>query len=61
MDKKITDVLMVALVFAVYGVLLFYVYTNPSTDLTGKIIDAFILLASNICTFFFTKHQIDKV
>jgi len=33
---------------------------NVDKEVTTKIIEAFIILASNICTFFFTKHQIEK-
>ena len=60
MDNKITNFLMISIVYAVYGMLLFYVVKNPDTDTTTKVIEAFILLASNIGTFFFTKHQIEK-
>ncbi len=61
MDTKVTNILMVVIALVVFGVLTYSVVINTDKEVTTKIIEAFLILASNICTFFFTKHQIGKV
>ena len=61
MDNKITNYLMVFIVAMVFGLLTFVVVRNTDADITSEVISAFILLASNIGTFFFTKFQYEKM
>ena len=60
MSNKVTNILMVLIAVVVFALLAYSVVANTDKEVTTKIIEAFIILASNICTFFFTKHQIDK-
>jgi len=60
MDNKITNILMILIVTVVFGLLAFVVVRNTNAEITGEVVSAFILLASNIGTFFFTKYQYDK-
>jgi len=58
MDKKVTDFLMILVVFCIFSTLMWFVWSNPNSETTVKIVEAMVLIASNIATFFFTKHQI---
>jgi len=58
MNRKVTDFLMILVVMCVFATLMWFVWSNPNSETTTKIVEAMVLIASNIATFFFTKHQI---
>ncbi len=60
MNKKVTDYLMIFIVIAVYFPLVMFILFNPNSEMALSVVDKFMLIASNVATFFFTKHQNDK-
>jgi len=51
---------MTFIVFAVFVALVAYVLFNPNSETSIDVVNGFLLIASNIATFFFTKHQVTK-
>jgi len=60
MNKKVTDWLMVFVVLAVFIVLSIYVFVNTESDTAEKIVQGFLMIATSVATYFFTKDRGDR-